>query len=81
MRNNIDWEIFHKTVCEHLGLNDNEITLKTDIYKDIGLDSLGMVSLGMRLQGKFSVTVPLSEVATIKTIGDLFEKLNEYIIR
>jgi acyl carrier protein len=78
MKHTIDWQTFHKTVCEHLGLTDEEITVKTDIYKDIGLDSLGMVSLGMRLQGKFSITVPLSEVATIKTVGDLFEKLNQY---
>ncbi|MBN2531923.1 MAG: acyl carrier protein [Spirochaetales bacterium] len=78
MKDKIDWDTFHKTVCEHLGLGNNEITSQTEIYKDIGLDSLGMVSLGMRLQGMFSVTVPLSEVATIKTIGDLFEKLNEY---
>lgn len=79
MKNKIDWDTFQKTVCEHLGLSDDEITPQTDIYKHIGLDSLGMVSLGMRLQGEFSITVPLSEVATIKTIGDLFEKLNEYI--
>ncbi|MBN2441461.1 MAG: hypothetical protein JXJ04_08940 [Spirochaetales bacterium] len=79
MSNSIEWIHFHKTVCDHLGLKDNEITHETDIYKDIGLDSLGMVSLGMKLQAEFSVTVPLSEVSTIKTIGDLFTTLNDYI--
>ena len=79
MNSSIDWKTFHTNVCEHLGLNDDEITTETDIYKDIGLDSLGMVSLGMKLQAEFDVNVPLSEVATIKTIGDLFNKINEYV--
>jgi acyl carrier protein len=78
MDKSLEWNLFHKTVCEHLGLNDNEITQETDIYKDIGLDSLGMVSLGMKLQAEFSVTVPLAEVSTIKSIGDLFTILNRY---
>jgi len=79
MNNSIDWNAFHINVCEHLGLKDDEVTTDTDIYKDIGLDSLGMVSLGMKLQAEFDVDVPLSEVATIKTIGDLFSKINEYV--
>ena len=78
MDNTIEWAHFHKIVCEHLGLKDNEITRETDIYKNVGLDSLGMVSLGMKLQAEFSVTVPLSEVSTIKTIGDLYDKLIQY---
>ena len=79
MSKQITWEQFRGVVCEHLGLTETEIKEATDIYRDIGLDSLGIVSLGMKLQSEFQITIPLYEIPIMQTVGDMYQKLLEYI--
>ena len=74
----IKWEPFQETVANHLGLPTGEVTAKIDIYKDLGLDSLGVVSLGMKLYSVFKIKVPMSAVSQIFTLDDMFRILNEY---
>ncbi len=78
MSKQIVWESFVETVSAHLGLKREEISESTDIYKDLGLDSLGVVSLGMKLYAVFKIKVPMSEVSRIFTLGDMFRIVNEY---
>ena len=61
-----------------LGLKAEDVNESTDIYKDLGLDSLGVVSLGMKLHAVFKVKVPMSVVSEIFTLGDMYQILNEY---
>ncbi len=79
MSNTVTWEEYHKVVCEHLGLNESDAKKETDIYKELGLDSLGVVSLGMKLHSIFKVKVPMSAVSEIYTLEDMYNILNKYI--
>lgn len=56
----------------------NSLSRETDIYRDVGLDSLGMFSLGIHLIGRFKIQIPLSEVATIATVGDIYDALERH---
>lgn len=73
----IKWDDYIKTVCSLTGLEEDEINSETHIYNEIGIDSLGVMSLGLKLQDKFSKRMPLSAASVINTIGDMFEILNE----
>ena len=75
--NNISWDEFAKEVSDYVGVDASEITKGTDIYEDLCLDSLGVFGLGTQLTETFDLTVPLSSVAVIGKIGDMYDILNE----
>ncbi|MBE6852596.1 MAG: acyl carrier protein [Ruminococcus sp.] len=79
--NNISWEEFTNEVADYVGTDASEITRETDIYEDLCLDSLGIFGLGTQLTEFFGLTVPLSTVAVVTKIGDMFDILNEQGVR
>ena len=75
--NNLKFEDFAQAISDYVGVDASEITKETDIYEDLCLDSLGVFGLGTQLTETFDLTVPLSSVAVIGKIGDMFNILNE----
>lgn len=63
-----------KTIlAEQLDANEDELTMDTNIAKDLGADSLDVVELLMSIEDEFEVEIPDEEIENIKTIGDLTE--------
>lgn len=77
----IQWETLTARVAEFLGVEPGSLQRSTHIYDDLGLDSLGMFSLGMHLMKVLGVKLPLSAVASISTIGDIHDVLERPGIR
>lgn len=80
MSREINWDSFAVIVADFLGVESESLRKETNIYNDLGLDSLGVFSLGMTLLKEFKINVPLSVVSTINTVGDMYEamKNNQY---
>lgn len=78
MSESLDFGAFSRRVAEFLGKDPSAITRPIHLYDDLGLDSLGMFSLGMYVIKCFGITLPLSEVATIATLGDLYDALDRH---
>jgi acyl carrier protein len=78
MAETLDWQSFATHVAEFLGVEASGVARTTHIYNELGIDSLGMFSLGMHLIKCFAITLPLAEVATIATLGDLFDALDRH---
>ncbi|MBN2714290.1 MAG: acyl carrier protein [Deltaproteobacteria bacterium] len=78
MADPITWKPFQDAVASHLGMDTDAVQETTDIYKDLGLDSLGVVSLGMKLYAVFKIKVPMSAVSQIFTLGDMFRIINDH---
>lgn len=76
----IDWTDFVEKVAEYTGVEPNTINEGTNIYNDLGMDSLGLFSMGMFLIKTYSVKIPISSVARIETVNDIFSMMNEQII-
>lgn len=74
--NNLDFKEFAKNVADYVGMEPEQITESTDLYADLCIDSLGLFSMGIFLTGIYKLEVPLSSVATITKIGELFDLLN-----
>lgn len=65
----VNWGDFSEVVSAHLGMQPNELTAQTNIYQDLGIDSLGVVSLGLVVQKHFQVQIPLAALAGVSTLG------------
>lgn len=56
---------------EELGKDRNEVTLESDIIKDLGLDSLDIVTLIMAVEDEYGFTADDDEIVKLKTVGDV----------
>lgn len=56
---------------EELGKDRNEVTLESDIIKDLGLDSLDIVTLIMAVEDEYGFTADDAEIVNLKTVGDV----------
>lgn len=60
-------------LAEQLDADQDEMTMETNIAKDLGADSLDVVELLMSIEDEFNVEIPDEEIENIKTIGELVE--------
>lgn len=74
----LSFEAFKVEVSNYMGVEPEELNETTHLYDDLGVDSLGVFSLGMYLTKTYEVKVPLSEVAGIQTIKDLYELICKF---
>lgn len=75
--NKIDFSEFAKNVADYVGMEPEEVSKEMNLYEDLMMDSLGLFSLGMYLTGIYKLQVPLSSVAVINTVGDMYQLLVE----
>lgn len=75
--NNLNFDKFKKTISDYVGVDASEITRETDVYDDLFLDSLGLFGLGSEITETFKLNIPLSLVASISKVGEIFDLLNE----
>lgn len=79
MDKKVEWNDFAVKVSDYVGVESIDIKEDTNLYSDLGMDSLGLFSLGMYLTKTYKVTVPLSAVATIETVGDIYNIMNDHM--
>lgn len=58
-------------LAEQFDIDEDTLTLETDIQEDLGADSLDVVDLLMSIEDEFEVEVPDEEIENIKTVGEL----------
>ena len=56
---------------EELGKDRSQVTLESDIIKDLGLDSLDIVTLIMAVEDEYGFTADDDEIVALKTVGDV----------
>jgi acyl carrier protein len=76
MADKIAWEDFASRIADFTGVSVEKLTRETNIFNDLGMDSLGLFSLGMYLIKTYQRKIPLSAVATMETVGDILDNLN-----
>ncbi len=73
------FEKIKNLLAEQLDADENDMTMDTDIAKDLGADSLDVVELLMAIEDEFDIEIPDEEIENIKTIGDLVEYIQSNI--
>ncbi|QBD77195.1 acyl carrier protein [Ktedonosporobacter rubrisoli] len=62
-------------IAHHLKMRKEKITLETHLMGDLGADSIDIVSLGMRLEEEFCVTIPSEVMMSHDRLQDLITYL------
>ena len=76
MAEELTWNHFLETVSSSLGVDKKELTPDTHLYNDIGIDSLGIFSLGMKLIKVYNIKLPLAVVSTLQTLRDVYSAMD-----
>jgi acyl carrier protein len=79
MAERIEWADFAAKISDYTGLEKDELRPDMNVYYDLGMDSLGLFSLGMYLTKTYRVNLPLSAVATIETLESIVVLMNQQI--
>lgn len=58
-------------LAEQFDVEEDKITVDTDLQEDLGADSLDVVDLLMSIEDEFEVEVPDEEIENLKTVGAL----------
>lgn len=58
-------------IADQLAIDEDSITMESNVIDDLGADSLDVVDVLSQLQDEFSIDVPDSEIENMKTIGDI----------
>ena len=73
-------EVFEKVrqiLCDQLDLEEDKVTMDSDIVEDFEADSLDVVDLVMSLEDEFNTEIPDEEVENIKTVGDVVRYIED----
>ena len=62
-------------ISEQFDVDKAELSLSTDLVKDLHVDSLDLVELIMAFEDEFDLTIPDEAALTVKTLGDAVEYL------
>lgn len=65
------FEKLRSIIAEQLNVDKNEITMDSDVIKDLGCDSLDLVEMLMSVESEWNIEIDDSEVSGIVTVGDV----------
>ena len=65
-----------KIVMEHLGIEENKISLDSKFIDDLGADSLDTVELVMAFEEQFGIEIPDDAAETILTVQNAVDFIN-----
>ncbi len=68
----IEEKVFN-IIAEQFDIDRSELSLETDLVRDLHADSLDLVELIMAFEDEFGLTIPDDVALTVKTLGDAVE--------
>lgn len=71
------FESLKKIISEQFEVEEDQITMDTNIMEDFDADSLDLVDIVMSVEDEFGVEVPEDAVEKIKTVGDVVKFIEE----
>ena len=60
---------------EQLGVSQDEMQLDTNFKDDLGVDSLDLYEIGMKMEDEFDVEIPAEELEDVATFEDVLNYL------
>lgn len=69
-----------EVIATEIGLNRSQVTNKSNLINDLGMDSLDGAELIMALEDKFKIEVSDKMVENMKTVGDVIKYVERKIV-
>ena len=64
-------------IIEQLQVEESEITMDTNLMKDLSADALDAVEIIMAIEDEYGIEIPDEEAETIQTVADLVRFVEE----
>ncbi len=64
-------------IVEQLQVEEDEVTLDTNLMKDLSADSLDAVEIIMAIEDEFSIEIPDEDAEGMQTVSDLVKYVEE----
>ena len=71
------FERIRELLAEQLDIDEDKITMDSDILEDFEADSLDVVDMVMTLEDEFGVEVPDEQIENFNTVGDVVRYVEE----
>ena len=71
------FERIRAILCDQLDLEEDKVTMESDIIEDLEADSLDVVDLVMTIEDEFGLEVPDDQIENFKTVGDIVRYIDE----
>ena len=65
-------------VADKLSISEDEITVESAFFEDLGADSLDIVELIMALEDELDIEIPDEVAEKFVTVGDVLEYIKEH---
>ena len=74
-----DKEAVYQILLDQLEIHRDQLTHDAQLKEDLGADSLDEIQIVMALEEKFHLTIPDHQAEIAKTVGAIFELLEEML--
>lgn len=70
-------EKIREVLGETLSIEPGDVTPEASFREDLGIDSLDLFELVLKLEDEYGFEIPAEELEKIKTVGDFLKYLDE----
>ena len=71
------FERIREIICDQLDLEEDKVTMDSDIMEDFEADSLDGVDLVLSIEDDFGLEVPDDQIENFRTVGDVVRYIEE----
>ena len=64
-------------IIDQLQVEESEVTMDTNLMKDLSADSLDAVEIIMAIEEEYGIEIPDEDAETFQTVGDLVNYVEE----
>ncbi len=64
-------------IIEQLQVEESDISMETNLMKDLSADSLDAVEIIMAIEEEYGIEIPDEDAENFQTVGDLVEYVEE----
>ena len=68
-----------KIISDHLGVDNNQTSLDSNLVNDLGADSLDSVEIVMAIEDTFGVEIPEIDEWKLNTVQDIVDYVKEHV--
>lgn len=71
------FERVREIICDQLDLDEDRVTMDSNLLEDFDADSLDIVDLSMTLEDEFGLEMPDDKIEAFHTVGDVVRYIEE----
>lgn len=72
------FEKIKELIVDQLGVDEESVVEGASFEEDLGADSLDLFELVMSFEDEFGVKIPVEDLETIKTVGDVVKYIEAH---